>query len=93
MDSLTNIRNYTRVFGITLFDFILTFFAAFLVYTFTNIGQYGLSKQRYYASLIPLGVIIHMLFNQRTAFNKGLYEYKLVNWIILLVCLYLVYTG
>lgn len=56
--------------GIALFDLIGTFMIAYLFEIYFKF----IPRKIYYASLIPLGVIIHYIINQNTFLN-----YKLLN--------------
>lgn len=54
--------------GIALFDLIGTFMIAYLFEKYFNF----IPRKIYYASLIPLGVIIHYIINQNTFLNSKL---------------------
>lgn len=82
-ETLKNIRRYRFVleppffnntgYGIALFDFIATFFIAWLLET-TILPNIQLSRTGYYLSLIPLGIVIHKLTNQNTFLNTKLFD-------------------
>lgn len=55
--------------GIALFDLIGTFMIAYL---FESYFTKFISREIYYISLIPLGVIIHWLIGQKTFLNSKL---------------------
>lgn len=71
MISLYELRQY-KLFGIALFDLILTFITAFLFESYF-IKTIGIPKEKYYLSIIPIGVLAHLLFNQHTFLNKQLF--------------------
>lgn len=79
--------------GIALFDLVLTFFVAFLLdliawdYIYNFIG---VNRVTYYLGLIPLGVIVHLLFQQDTFLNRQLFHREMnIYQIIFIVLVYL----
>jgi hypothetical protein len=57
--------------GIALFDLLGTFMIAY-IFEKSVLNYLNISRQIYYASLIPIGVILHLLFNQQTFLNTKL---------------------
>ena len=82
--------------GIALFDLISAFLGAYLLDTFLGLSpKLGMSKASYYFSVIPVGVLVHLLFNQKTYLNKKLFSMNsgLVYKIILAVILWQIYKN
>jgi hypothetical protein len=79
--------------GIALFDLILTFLVAYLLdlVAWDYIHNFiGVKRVTYYLSLIPLGVIIHLIFQQDTFLNKQLFHTEMnIYQIIFIVLVYL----
>ncbi len=90
-DTINNLRNKTRICGITMFDIVGTIIVATVIYRlFNNSFLKYVSPTKYYASLLPLAVLIHLLFGIKTPFNKGLFEdSNVVYWVLLLSSIYL----
>ena len=57
--------------GIALFDLLGTFMIAY-IFEKNMLNYLNISRKIYYASLIPIGVIVHILFNQQTFLNTKL---------------------
>lgn len=74
--------------GIALFDFIGTFMIAYIFEKYLT-NYFNISKKIYYASLIPLGIIIHYIINQNTFLNTKLLSNNLNIYKILFVSLIL----
>jgi hypothetical protein len=77
MDSLIqNLRSY-KILDISIFDVVLSFSIAFLLKNFL-IHSLRLFKNetQLYASIIPLGVLVHYIFNIPTKFNQYLFQDK-----------------
>lgn len=86
MDTITNLRKYrilespTNLFnrdsqGVALFDLISSIIG-FYVFDLIFFGgklfkTYG---YKYYATIIPLGVVFHLIFYQQTFLNKQLFS-------------------
>lgn len=101
MQTLQNIRKYRFILeppffnnignGIALFDFILTFFIAWILES-TILPNIQLSRTAYYLSLIPLGIIIHKLINQQTFLNTKIFNTDInIYKIIVIVIIYKLY--
>ena len=90
--NINNLRKYRIIIkppflnsighGIALFDLILTFFIPYLIEAYI-LSILKISRLAYYLSLLPLGVIIHVIFKQDTFLNKQLFTntiniYKIV---------------
>lgn len=69
------LREY-RIYGIAIFDLVITYLVAFLIDIRLNVND----KLTYYFMLLPLGVIIHVLFNQKTFLNNKLLTTKFNNY-------------
>ncbi len=95
LEQINNISNVIndRGEGIALFDLILTFFVAYLLQIILpqNIkNSIGINDITYYLSLIPLGVIVHIIFQQDTFLNKKLFSKEMnIYQIIFIMILYL----
>lgn len=92
MVSLTDLRKYRVNFndqsnGITLFDLISSFVAAYLLdyyyFKMTN-------KTIYYMGVIPLGIVFHILFSQNTFLNSQLFSNESFNIYKIIMTLYLI---
>lgn len=57
--------------GIALFDLLGTFMIAY-IFEKSLLNYLNISRKIYYTSLIPIGVIVHILFNQQTFLNTKL---------------------
>ena len=56
--------------GIALFDLILTFVVAYLIEPYI-LSKIKISRLAYYLSLIPLGIITHLLTTSKSTFLNG----------------------
>lgn len=77
--------------GIAMFDLIGTFFIAYLFQNYAT-SKFHITKLTYYLSLIPLGIIIHIITAQHTFLNKQLFNsniniYKII--VIIITILFL----
>ena len=61
--------------GIALFDLLGTFMIAFLLENYIT-NNLNITRKIYYASLIPLGVIVHWITGQQTFLNSKLLDYN-----------------
>lgn len=95
MDKLTELRKFRLDLenhpflnsdsqGIALFDLIGTFLIA---YFFEKYFTTFIPRKIYYASLIPLGVIIHYIINQKTFLNFKLLSNNFNIYQLLFLCL------
>jgi hypothetical protein len=99
--NINNLRKYRIIIkppffnsignGMALFDLILTFFIPYLIEPYI-LPKLKISRLAYYLSLLPLGIILHILFKQDTFLNKQLFSntlniYKILI-IIIIVMLY-----
>lgn len=57
--------------GIALFDLLGTFMIAY-IFEKSLLNYLNISRKIYYTSLIPIGVIVHILFSQQTFLNTKL---------------------
>ena len=58
--------------GIALLDLIFSFIGAYILDKFFNISIYFKNKTVYYLSIIPIGIIFHLIFHQNTFLNNKL---------------------
>ena len=72
--------------GIALFDLALTFIGGYIVEVFLK-KTFGIQLNRiiYYLSLIPIGIIVHILFQQNTFLNRQIFSNELNIYQILLI--------
>jgi hypothetical protein len=99
--NINNLRKYRIIIkppffnsignGIALFDLIFTFLIPYLIEPYI-LPKLKISRLAYYLSLLPLGIILHILFKQDTFLNKQLFSntlniYKILI-IIIIVMLY-----
>lgn len=85
--SIEDLRKYRIPFskegkGIALFDLFFTFIIAYIAHPFIN-KYMEIPNDKYYMSLIPVGIVAHLIFNQKTflntqLFNKELNIYKII---------------
>lgn len=69
--------------GIALFDFIGTFFVAYIIY---KLFGFKINKKVYYSLVIPFAILIHKIFGINTFLNKQIFSedvnvYKLLLFI------------
>lgn len=77
--SLAQIRS-VRVGGMALFDLALTFLVGWIFENlFVQQWKWFPCARSYYSALIPIGFVVHMIFNQKTALTVALLEPG-VNW-------------
>ena len=103
MDTITKLRKYrilespTTLYnsnseGVAIFDLVSSIVGFYLVDLLLFSGQlfrtYG---YKYYASIIPLGVIVHLILDQQTFLNKQLFssELNIHKIIVAIVMVYL----
>ena len=72
---MDQIRSH-RLFGIALFDLISSFVGAWLIDHFL-LKLSDKAKPVYYLSVIPLGILVHILFNQKTFLNSKVFSKEL----------------
>lgn len=73
------LRKY-RIFNIALFDVVSSFLGAFILDKLFSISSYFPGKNKkivYYLSVIPIGVLIHLIFSQNTFLNQQLFDKSL----------------
>jgi len=78
--------------GIALFDLISTFVIAY-IFERQMLQILKINRNIYYLMLIPLGVLVHVLTNQNTFFNRKLFEkqwnvYKSIFIVLLFLLFY-----
>lgn len=77
--------------GIALFDLVISFIVAYMIIDFF-VPEYIKNSGIYYASIVPLGVIVHLLIGADTYLNRKLLSNKLnIYKIIILINIYLIY--
>lgn len=90
MDTIQRLRQY-RLGGIALFDLIGSYIAAYILDYFFNLSyiMFGSFTKNYriiyYLSIIPIGIITHILFSQKTFLNTQLFspEFNIYKIIVL----------
>jgi len=98
---INNLRNYRIILeplslnsignGMALFDLILTFFIPYLIEPYI-LPKLKISRLAYYLSLIPLGVIIHLLFKKETFLNKQLFNNTInIYKILIIIMIFMLY--
>lgn len=61
--------------GIALFDLISAFLGAYLLDAFFKLpSKLNISKKTYYYAVIPMGILVHFLFNKKTYLNTKLFS-------------------
>lgn len=79
--------------GIALFDLIGTFIIAYLLESYIT-SFLKIKRETYYLSLIPIGILIHVLFKQNTFLNGQLLNNEVnVYKIVLVLMLYYLYKS
>jgi hypothetical protein len=89
--SLEYLRSF-RIAKIAMFDLVLTFVAAAIL----NALFFGIVSKRglilYYASIIPFGIFVHLIFKQKTALNNQLFSNELnTHKLFVLGLMYVIY--
>jgi len=98
---INNLRNYRILLeppslnsignGMALFDLILTFFIAYLIEPYI-LPKLKISRLAYYLSLIPLGVIIHLIFKKETFLGKQLFNNTInIYKILIIIMIFMLY--
>lgn len=79
MSTIESLRQY-RIFGIAIFDLVAAYLGAFLLQGIL-VGDDKLfrSSAQLFVAVIPIGVLVHILFNQKTFFNTMVFETKEFN--------------
>lgn len=97
MNTIENLRKH-RLGGIALFDLISSFIAAYILDYLFNVSYLLFGKITknykiiYYLSVIPFGIIAHIIFSQKTFLNTQLFSPNLnIYKIILLLLLGMIY--
>jgi hypothetical protein len=70
--------------GIALFDFSITFLVAYIVENYIR-SYLNISRKAYYLTLLPLGVVVHVLTKQDTFLNRQLFDRSLNLYKIIVV--------
>jgi hypothetical protein len=87
LDSSTDFLN-NQGKGIALFDLIGTFIIAYLLEPYIT-SFFKIKSETYYLSLIPIGILAHILFKQNTFLNGQLLNNEVnIYKIVLVVLLY-----
>lgn len=77
LESPTNLYNIEGK-GVAIFDLVSSIVGFYLIDLLLFKGKlfqtYG---YKYYVSIIPLGIVFHLIFNQQTFLNKQLFSYEL----------------
>jgi hypothetical protein len=99
--NINNLRKYRIIIkppflnsignGIALFDLILTFFIPYLIEPYI-LPKLKISRLAYYLSLLPLGIILHIIFKQDTFLNKQLFNNTLnIYKILIIIMIFMLY--
>ena len=99
--NINNLRKYRIVIespffnsignGIALFDLFFTFFIPYLIEPYI-LSILKISRLAYYLSLLPLGIILHILFKQDTFLNKQLFTNTInIYKIVMIINIFLLY--
>lgn len=99
MDIIQGLRKY-RLGGIALFDLISSFIGAYILDYYFDLSRLLFGKLTnnfkivYYLSVIPIGVITHVIFSQETFLNKQLFspDINIYKIIILLIIIGMIYN-
>lgn len=79
--------------GIALFDLISSFIGAYLLEYFFNITKrFNISSSVYYLSVIPIGIIVHLILNTKTFLYEKLIDNSVNIYKILIVVLVIFLT-
>ena len=93
MDSVRSVR----IFGSAVFDWVMTFVAAFLLQRYQPGFIYGtlgfVSPLQLFASMVPLGVLVHWMTGQETHMTKqldapGLNVFKILSIVSIIIVFY-----
>lgn len=100
-----NFQNIDMLFnskssGIALFDLIFSFAGAYILDKLFKISGYihlKDPKKMYYLLVVPIGVVSHMIFTQKTFLNGELFNdkinvYKIILFLILMYIVMEIYT-
>ena len=98
---INNLRKYrllleppflnSKANGMALFDLISTFFIAYLIEPYI-LPKLKISRLAYYLSLIPLGVIIHLIFKTETFLSKQLFNNTInIYKILIIIMIFMLY--
>jgi hypothetical protein len=99
--NINNLRKYRIIIkppffnsignGIALFDLILTFLIPYLIEPYI-LSILKISRLAYYLSLLPLGIILHILFKQDTFLNKQLFTNTInIYKIVIIINIFMLY--
>jgi len=99
--NINNLRKYRIIIkppffnsignGIALFDLILTFLIPYLIEPYI-LSILKISRLAYYLSLLPLGIILHILFKQDTFLNKKLFTNTInIYKIVIIINIFMLY--
>ena len=99
--NINNLRKYRIIIkppflnsignGIALFDLFFTFFIPYLIEAYI-LSILKISRLAYYLSLLPLGVIIHVIFKQDTFLNKQLFTNTVnIYKILIIIIIFMLY--
>ena len=98
---INNLRKYrllleppflnSKANGMALFDLILTFFIPYLIEPYI-LPKLKISRLAYYLSLIPLGIIIHLIFKTETFLSKQLFNNTInIYKILIIIMIFMLY--
>jgi hypothetical protein len=76
---IEKLRTY-RIFGIAMFDLVLAYLGTFLFHdVLVGDGKVFRSSAQLFFAVIPIGVITHVLFNQKTFLNSMVFDTQELN--------------
>ena len=79
--------------GISLFDFLGTFIIGYFLQPYITY-YLSIKKETYYLSLIPLGILVHMLISQTTFLGTQLSNSRInIYKVLLIINMYYLYKS
>ena len=103
-DTITNLRKYrilentNNLFnadgkGVAIFDLVSSVLGFYLIDLLNGGEFFKTYGYKYYLSIIPFGIIIHIIFNRLTFLNKQLFssEINIHKIIVAIILIYMLY--
>jgi hypothetical protein len=90
MSVIKTLRSY-KLFNFSIIDFVGTFIGAYFIAEFLH-KKYQIPKYRMYYLIIPIGVLSHIVFSQKTPLNNMITNPN-GDYIIKIILLFLIYKG
>lgn len=75
-NTISKLREY-RLIGISIFDVVLALFLFYILDSVVNYKFFRKFGYKYYLSIIPIGIISHLLIKQKTHLNTQLFSKEL----------------